>query len=131
MSERTKRRFFILLILTLVAGALTFAVAAASKQSAREIVLVSRDMAFYLPGDETRNPTLQVAPGEAIRLTLVNEDRGFLHDWGVAALRHATKLIPGNGSRDSVVFTAPAERGEHEYVCSTHAMMMRGRLVVR
>ncbi len=131
MSEQTKKRFLQLLVLVLAAGALSFAVAAVSKPAAREIVLVTRDMAFYLPDDPTPNPTLVVAPGETIRLELINRDHGMLHDWGVAAWRTATELIPGDGSSDSVVFTAPSEPGEHEYVCSTHAILMRGVLAVR
>ncbi len=131
MSEQTKRRFAQLLILALVAGALSFAMAAASKQRPREIVLVARDMAFYLEGDPSPNPTLVVAPGESVRLRLVNRDRGMLHDWAVDAWRTSTRLLPGDGSSDAVVFTAPGERGEHEYVCSTHAVLMRGRLEVR
>ena len=132
MSEQAKRRVLLLLIGAIVVGALGWTVAAASKIGGRDVVLVSRGMAFYLAGDDTPNPTLEVAPGETIRLTLINQDRGFLHDWRVAAWpRATTDLIPGDGSRDTIVFTAPDEAGEHEYVCSTHAQMMRGRLIVR
>ncbi len=131
MSEQTKRRFAQLLIVALAAGALAFAVAAASKPGAREIVLVARDMAFYLQDDPRPNPTLVVAPGEPVRLRLINHDRGMLHDWAVDAWRTSTRLIPGDGSSDSVAFTAPSEPGDHQYVCSTHAVLMRGRLEVR
>ena len=131
MSRQTKKRIFTMLILTLVAGALFLTVASAAKPAGREIVLVSRDMAFYLLDDTSPNPTLAVAPGETIRLTLINRDRGFRHDWGVGAWNRATRLIPGDGSRDSIVFRAPNEPGDHEYVCSSHAMMMRGRIEVR
>lgn len=131
MSEQTKKRLLQLLILTLVAGALSFAVAATSKPTTREVVLITRDMAFFLPGDPNPNPTLVVSPGESIRLRLINEDRGMLHDWSVGTWSVATRLLPGDGSSDSVAFTAPSEPGGHEYVCSTHAVLMRGRLEVR
>ena len=131
MSEQTKKRVAQVLVVAVIVGVLAFAVAATSKPAPREIALVARDMAFYLPDDPTPNPTLVVAPGESVRVTLVNEDRGMLHDWAVAAWRASTGLIPGDGSRVSVVFRAPDEPGEHEYVCSTHAMLMRGRLEVR
>lgn len=131
MSEHTKKRLAQLLMLALVAGALSFAMAAASKPATREIVLVARDMAFYLADDESPNPTLVVAPGESVRLRLINRDHGMLHDWTVSDLLASTRLIPGDGSYDSIVFTAPSEPGEHDYVCSTHAVLMTGRLVVR
>ena len=131
MSERTKRRFLLALIGLALVGALSFAVSAASKPPPREIVLVARDVAFYLPGESTPNPTLRVAPGESIRLRLVNEDRGTRHDWVAGTLGAATRLLGGDGDSDAVVFTAPSERGSHRYVCSTHAVMMSGQLEVR
>jgi len=131
MSEQTKRRFIQLLGVAVVVGAFAFAMAAASRTTPREIVLVAKDVSFYLPGDSTPNPTLAVAAGETVRLTLINEDQGMLHDWAVDAWREATRLIPGDGSADSIVFTAPTEAGETEYVCSTHAVLMRGTIRVR
>jgi plastocyanin len=131
MIEQTERRFLQLLILALVVGALLLAVAAASKPSRREIVLVTRDMAFYLPDGSTPNPTVQISPGESIRLRLINEDRGMLHNWAVDAWGTRTGLIRGDGSSASVVFIAPDQIGDHEYVCSTHAVLMRGRVEVR
>jgi plastocyanin len=131
MSEQTKRRFLQLLLLTGVVGALGFAVAATSKGAPREIVLVARNTAFFALGDPTPNPTLAVGIGETVRLRLINEDKGMTHDWTVAAWRTATRLIPGNGGSASVVFTAPNAEGDHEYVCSTHAVLMHGRLEVR
>lgn len=130
MSERTKKRFLLALISLAVVGALSFAVAATSKQPPREIVLVTRGVAFYLPGDSTPNPTLFVGPGESVRLRLVNEDRGMQHDWVAGSLGIATRLLPGDGSADSVTFTAPLERGAHRYVCSAHAALMSGWLEV-
>ncbi len=131
MSETTKRNFLALLVIAVVVGALSLTVAAASKSKEREIILIAEDMAFYLPNDSRANPPLDVAPGETVRLTLVNRDRGLLHDWAVDSLELTTRLIQGDGSTDSVLFTAPNELGRHEYVCSTHAVMMRGELVVR
>lgn len=131
MSETTKKRFLLTLISVAILGALAFAVAALSKPEPREIVLTARDVAFFLPGDPTPNPTLVVAPGETVRLRLVNQDRGMRHDWAAGSLGVATRLLAGDGGSDSVVFTAPRERGSHRYVCSTHAQLMSGRLEVR
>lgn len=130
MSQRTKMRLLQLAALGVFVGTLSLAVAAASKSSPREIVLITRDMAFFRPGSPQPNPTLTVARGEVVRLRLVNEDRGMLHDWAVQAWETSTRLI-GGGSSDSIVFTAPTEPGDHDYVCSTHAVLMRGRLEVR
>ena len=131
MSQTTKRRFLLALVSVTIVGALAFVVAAASKPAPREIVMVAREVAFFLPGDPTPNPTLVVAPGESVRLRLVNEDRGVEHDWAAGSLGVATRLLAGDGSADVVVFTAPHERGSHRYVCSSHAAMMSGRLEVR
>lgn len=131
MSERAKRRFLQMLALAVVVGALGLAAAAASRAVPREIVLVTRHTAFYAPGDPTPNPTLTVGIGETVRLRLINEDTGMTHDWTVDAWRAATRLIPGDGGSTSVVFTAPGVEGDHEYVCSTHALLMKGRLEVR
>lgn len=124
-------RYLKLLLLVLALGGISLAFAA-SRPVGREIVLVARDMAFYLPGDPaTPNPILPMAPGEAIRLTLVNEDPGVRHDWAVEALGLATPLLAGDGASHTLAFDAPRRRGSHEYVCSTHSVMMKGRLEVR
>jgi len=93
-----------------------------------EIRLTARDMAFYLPGDTTPNPTLVVGRGERVRLTLVNEDRGMTHDFAVESLDVATRAL--RSGTDSLTFEAPDKPGESEYVCTYHARMMKGTLKV-
>ena len=96
----------------------------------REIVLFARDMAYFLPGDPRPNPTLAVARGETVRVVLINRDAGMEHDFAVPALGAASALVAGRGSA-AVTFRAPGERGDHEYLCTLHAVVMRGALIVR
>jgi plastocyanin len=98
---------------------------------AREIRLVAREMAFYTDRDDTTaNPIIEAAPGEMLRVVLVNQDRGITHDFAVPAFAVATDAIDWN-ERDEVTFKAPAKAGTYEYVCRPHAAMMKGRIVVR
>jgi hypothetical protein len=96
----------------------------------REIVLTARNMAFYLDGDSTPNPALRVRPGETIKVTLRSQDPGITHDFAVRAWNVATPLLTGTGAV-SVTFRAPDARGQQEYVCSAHAVMMQGRIEVQ
>lgn len=97
---------------------------------AREVTLVARDMAFYLDGDPgAPNPTIEVRPGERIRIVLRNQDRGMVHDVAIPALHAAGRLIGWNQEAD-LVFTAPAIPGMYEYVCTPHSLMMRGVVLV-
>ncbi len=97
----------------------------------RELVLYARGMAFYLPGNDAPNPTLRVAAGERVRVTVVNDDPGVKHDLAVAALELTIEpLATTPGSRGSAVLEAPALPGRYPYVCTFHAQMMRGVLEV-
>jgi plastocyanin len=88
-------------------------------------------MAFYLPGSDAPNPTLRVAAGERVRVTVVNDDPGVKHDLAVAALKLTIEpLATTPGSRGSAVLEAPALPGRYPYVCTFHAQMMRGVLEV-
>lgn len=98
--------------------------------SGREIVLVARNMAYYLPGDPRPNPTLVVAPGETLRLVLINEDAGMQHDVALPGLDAATRTVDGRDTA-TVRFRSPRERGDHAYLCTLHPKVMRGVLAVR
>jgi len=96
----------------------------------REFVLFARDMAYFLPGDPRPNPTLVVERGQTVRVVLLNQDSGMDHDFAVPALDAASPLIAGPGEA-VVTFRAPSEPGEHEYLCTVHAVVMRGVIAVR
>ena len=103
--------------------------ARADRTATREIVLVARDMTFYVDGLAGPNPDIRVKPGEQITLTLKNQDAGMTHDVAVSAWGTAVPEIRGVGS-SRVTFTVPRKAGRAEYVCRPHSQMMRGTLVI-
>lgn len=132
MSVRQPAVQLALLGLVLAVAATAWVVSAAAPPR-REIVLEAREMAFFLPGDPTRNPTLRLAPGETVRLTLVNRDLGRTHDLAVEApgsFKGTTRPLTGDGASATLLLHAPPTPGEHTYLCTLHPRMMRGRLVI-
>lgn len=126
------RRLPILLLTGLVAGGgIALSVRAAVRPEPRELTLIARDMAFFRPGDPTPNPTLVVGRGERVRITLRHEDPGMTHDFAVESRGVATDSLRRAGTSASVVFEAPGQPGESEYVCTFHRLMMKGILKVR
>lgn len=97
---------------------------------AREVRLVARDMAFYLPGGDLPNPTLRLAAGERVRIVLENDDPGMMHDLVAQGLGVATPLIERGGTA-GVELRVPGTPGTHEYLCSLHPVLMRGLVEVR
>jgi plastocyanin len=101
----------------------------AATSTPREVVLVARDMGFYLDDSGRENPTLRFKAGEEIRLVLRNEESGVTHDFAVSAWKVGTRRLQGR-DRDTVVFRVPDARGSYEYLCNPHASMMRGIIEV-
>lgn len=101
----------------------------AERSAPREIVIVARDMAFFVEGDATPNPVIRVSRGEHITLTFRNEEVGMNHDFAIRGWGVATRQLQGAGV-DRVSFTVPEAAGTVEYVCSPHAAMMRGSIVI-
>jgi len=96
----------------------------------REIVLVVKDMSFYVEGDSlTPNPTLEIRAGERVRVVVHNRDRGMTHNFAVPALDVDMNPMRWSESGD-VVFAAPDAPGTYEYVCGPHQLMMRGTIRV-
>lgn len=127
MTVRTRWVLTTLVILAIGGIAALLPLTAGSVE--REVVVVARQMSFYVGDDATANPSIQVSPGERIRLTLVSADPGFDHDFAIAAWGVRTPVLHGEG-RTSVVIQVPEERGTTTYVCSLHASMMRGVIEV-
>ena len=95
----------------------------------REVSLVAREMAFYADGGSTANPVLHARPGERLRITVINNAPGMVHDLTIDAVQTATPLLTA-GQVASIEFTAPAEPGDYQYRCRPHALMMKGVLTV-
>ena len=98
---------------------------ASTGATAREITLVTRDMAFYLEGDPAPNPTIRLAAGEEVRLTLLNLDRGFKHNLAIDGWNIETVSLDADEST-VVRIQAPDQAGRQPYICSPHSEMMRG-----
>lgn len=98
---------------------------ASTGATAREITLVTRDMAFYLEGDPAPNPTIRLAAGEEVRLTLLNLDRGFKHNLAIDGWNIETVSLDADEST-VVRIQAPDQSGRQTYICSPHSEMMRG-----
>jgi plastocyanin len=93
---------------------------------AREIHLVAKGMAFYLDGEPSlANPTLELAPGERVRIVLRNDEQGMAHDFAVSELSVATGRLEWR-QQGEVTFVVPDRPGPYEYVCQPHRLLMRG-----
>ena len=99
-------------------------------ENVRQVTIVAKDMAFYLEGDSTRNPAIEVRAGETLRIVLKNLDRGVTHDLAVPAADAATDVLKWN-EHDEVTFEVPSEPGTYEYVCRPHLLMMKGTIIVK
>jgi len=135
-ASRSRRVALLLVpvLALLVACGGVLAAARAARPDPREITLVARGMAFYLPGDSTPNPRLVVERGEAVRLLLRNADRGMPHDVAVPdgdGGWEASGEVRGMDETAELSFRAPEAAGGYEYICTLHSRMMRGVLEVR
>lgn len=104
-------------------------VVAKPRTGPREIVLIARDMAFYLEGSNTPNPTIAVSRSEEVRVIVRNQDPGITHAFAIGSLRASIGRIDP-GATQGVQFRAPRKAGRYEYVCPPHALMMKGTLLV-
>ena len=97
--------------------------AAPSKSSVREIVFKIQNMTF---GEN--NPTIFIAPGETVRFTIYNFDKGMKHNFNIEGTEISTRILH-YGEKESVLFSSPTV-GEWTYFCHPHSSLMRGRLIV-
>jgi len=123
VSGKTVAGIALLMIVTALLPVMTSA-------PARDIVLVTKDMAFYLDGDpSTPNPAIEVKAGERVRIVLRNQERGVMHDFAVPSLRSAIDGLQWN-EQGEVTFDVPDVPGNYEYVCRPHLLMMKGVIKV-
>lgn len=123
VSGKTVAGVALLMIVTALLPVMTSA-------PARDIVLVTRDMTFYLEGDmSTPNPVIEVKAGERVRVVLRNEERGLIHDFAVPAMHSAIDGLRWS-EQGEVTFEVPDAPGTYEYVCRPHMLMMKGIITV-
>ena len=129
-----KRRVPIVFVAIVIALAAVFLPGLiASRQPARELIVVARGMTYYVNGAPAPNPELQFVPGEDVRLVFRNEDKGMLHDFRIASWSVTTGLVEGGRER-SIEFTVPAGPDvpmTATYNCTPHAAMMAGGVTLK
>ena len=125
----TTRMVLIAVAFLAVGLAALMPVVANPRTGPREIVLVARDMAFYLEGSQTPNPTIVVKRSEELRVIVRNQDPGITHAFAIGSLRASISRIEP-GATQGVQFRAPRKTGRYEYVCPPHALMMKGVILV-
>ena len=50
-------------------------------------------MTYYADGTDDPNPPIRLVPGEQVRVTFRNDDRGMLHDFGIPAFGVGTGIV--------------------------------------
>ena len=100
----------------------------ATRGHVHEIRVVAKNMTYYADGAAEPNPPIRLVPGEQVRITLRNDDRGMAHDFGIPAFRVGTGVVEF-GSEKSVAFTVPSDSSPVTYICTPHSAMMSGRII--
>lgn len=130
MSKEIKRKLSFLAGSSFMFGffLLLFTVGFRSPESIKEVTLVAKEMAFYFEGSDLPNPTLKFQKGDHVRIHFINQDPGIAHDvvfptWNIST----GKVNFGDQAQIELKVTSA---GQFEYLCSLHAAMMRGKLLV-
>jgi plastocyanin len=98
-----------------------------TREQVHEIRLVAKNMTYYADGSEDPNPVIRLVPGEQVRVTFRNDDRGMSHDFGIPAFRVGTGIVEF-GTEKSVTFKVPDNPSAATYICTPHSAMMSGRI---
>ena len=118
------------LAMALVAGLLALLPQTASTGTdPREIVMVARDMAFYLAGGSEPNPRIRLTAGEEVRFNFSNLDYGFKHNLVIDGLGIETAYLEADEST-IISVRAPKQVGHQPYICFPHREMMQGMIEV-
>jgi plastocyanin len=129
-ARRTTRAVLIAVAFVAVGLTALMPAVATPRTGPREIVLVVRNMAFYLEGSEEPNPTIVLKASEHVRITVKNQESGITHALSIVPFRASIDRIEP-GSTRGMQFQAPGKPGRYEYVCPPHAQMMKGVLLIR
>ena len=119
-----------LVIVVMIAAGMFLPRMVSSREDIREVRIVAQNMTYYVDGSTEPNPALRLVPGEQVRLTFRNQDKGMIHDVRLPALGVGTKVV-GFDREESIVFRVPANAPAGEYVCTPHSAMMSGKVVIQ
>ena len=127
MSIRIKQ-WLITILLTVTALGISVARGGDSRGDAtadpvRTLVLTAKGMRF-----NATNPTIDLEPGEWIRIVMRNEDPGMKHDLAVPELGLRSAVVE-TGESTVLSFRVP-EKGLLTYLCSFHPVSMKGAFYV-
>jgi plastocyanin len=100
----------------------------ATREQTHEIRVVAKNMTYYADGTTDPNPPIRLVPGEQVRVTFRNEDRGMLHDFGIPAFGVGSGVVE-YGTEKSFVFKVPENASSATYICTPHSVMMSGRIL--
>ncbi len=118
------------LLIAVTAGALAAVPRmVATREPIHEVRMVAKNMTYYADGVDDPNPPIRLVPGEQVRVTFRNEDRGMLHDFGIPAFGVGTGAV-AFGTEKSFVFKVPDRGSAATYICTPHSAMMSGRILV-
>ena len=101
----------------------------ATREPARELRVVAKDMTYYVEGVAGPNPALQFSPGESVRITFRNDDKGMAHDFGIPAWNVGTGVVAWSTEK-SITVRVPHTAGAAGYVCTPHSAMMSGQITI-
>ena len=127
ISHRTR---IALIGLAVAAGVTLLSPIVWTRGDGREVRVVARGMQYHVDGVADPNPVLRFSPGEQVRLSLRNEDKGMTHDLRIPGWNVGTKII-AFGEEDAFSFRVPHGALPVQYVCSPHSAMMSGEVVVQ
>ncbi len=127
MNIRIKQ-WLITIVLTVAALGISVARGGDSKRDStgdpvRTIVLTAKGMKF-----NATNPTIDLEPGEWIRIVMRNEDPGMKHDLAIPQLGLRSAVTEA-GESTVLSFRVP-ESGLLTYLCSFHPISMKGTFYV-
>ena len=99
-----------------------------TREQVHEIRVVAKNMTYYADGAAEPNPPILLVPGEQVRVTFRNDDRGMSHDFGIPGFGVGSGLVE-YGTEKSFVFKVPDRPSTVTYICTPHSAMMFGRIL--
>jgi hypothetical protein len=125
-----RRGRFALVALAVAASVTALSPIVWTRGDVREVRVVARGMQYHVDGVAEPNPVLRFGPGEQVRLSLRNEDKGMTHDLRIPEWNVGTTIV-AFGEEDAFSFRVPDGPRSLQYACTPHSAMMGGEVVVQ